>query len=132
MSRHGKTLKRLARHEQKGSTRCCLCCFFFLPSTVTQTLAALLLLLRPLKREILAAGKKGCRYCSNCRPVCVHSPVCPRLACNVLNVRSGEEQHGVQTTATQRHQQQPAGSADISTSCVRRKPLDERDDVIVN
>lgn len=58
MSRHGKTLKRLARHEQKGSTRCCLCCFFFLPSTVTQTLAALLLLLRPLKREILAAGKK--------------------------------------------------------------------------
>lgn len=78
------------------------------------------------------SGKKKAAVIVQTAVPCVHSPVCPRLACTVLNVRSGGEQHGVQTTATQRHQQQPAGSADISTSCVRRKPLDERDDVIVN
>lgn len=44
--------------NKKGAHGAASVVFSFLPSTVTQTLAALLLLLRPLKREILAAGKK--------------------------------------------------------------------------
>lgn len=62
--------------NKKGAHGAASVVFSFLPSTVTQTLAALLLLLRPLKREILAAGKKKAAVMVQTAVPCVSTVRC--------------------------------------------------------